>query len=309
MTRLLIGYDGSDDARAAIRAAGALCPGAEAIIAHVHPAPPPPEAGALARIALPEAMIREGLERMREDILSRAKATVEEGVELGRDAGLRPTACTAESATAWRTVRELADEHDADLVVCGTRGEGAIERVVLGSTASSLLHHATRPLLVVPAGNHPLDGPLLAGFDGSEGSKLALRFLAEHFKARPVTVAHAWRSPVRRSMRGQALLASSVPALEEYADDVDAAWRDVAQECADDGATFARELGLEARSLAPESGQGDWQTLLAAAQEENATALVIGSRGRGTVAATVLGSVASGAVHAALMPVLVVPGS
>ena len=34
----------------------------------------------------------------------------------------------------------------------------------------------------------------------------------------------------------------------------------------------------------------------------------LGSRGRGAVASTVLGSVASGLVHAAALPVLVVPG-
>jgi nucleotide-binding universal stress UspA family protein len=35
--------------------------------------------------------------------------------------------------------------------------------------------------------------------------------------------------------------------------------------------------------------------------------VLVGSRGRGAAAATVLGSVASGLVHAAALPVLVVP--
>ena len=34
------------------------------------------------------------------------------------------------------------DEDGADVVVCGTRGRGAVARSVLGSTSSSLLHHA-----------------------------------------------------------------------------------------------------------------------------------------------------------------------
>ena len=66
-------------------------------------------------------------------------------------------------------------------------------------------------------------------------------------------------------------------------------------------------LGLVARAAAPESGHGDWQTLLDGAQESGAAAILVGSRGRGAVAATVLGSVASGLVHAAALPVLIVP--
>ena len=65
MTRILAGFDGSDPARAAIAVAGGLFGGAQTIVATVHPPPPTLEAGALARAALPDAMIREGIERMR----------------------------------------------------------------------------------------------------------------------------------------------------------------------------------------------------------------------------------------------------
>ena len=37
-----------------------------------------------------------------------------------------------------------------DLLVCGSRGWGAMRRVVLGSTADRLIHHVTCPVLVVP---------------------------------------------------------------------------------------------------------------------------------------------------------------
>jgi nucleotide-binding universal stress UspA family protein len=45
-------------------------------------------------------------------------------------------------------LEQLAD--DVDLLVCGSRGWGAVRRVVLGSTADRLIHHAACPVLVVP---------------------------------------------------------------------------------------------------------------------------------------------------------------
>jgi nucleotide-binding universal stress UspA family protein len=40
--------------------------------------------------------------------------------------------------------------NSVDLLVCGSRGWGAMRRVVLGSTADRLIHHAACPVLVVP---------------------------------------------------------------------------------------------------------------------------------------------------------------
>jgi nucleotide-binding universal stress UspA family protein len=307
MTNVLIAYDGSDAAGAATAAAGALFGGADATVATVHPPPPTLEAGALARAALPDDVIREGIERMRADAEERARTTAAEGVEHAQAAGLRATPAILTGLSAWRTLRSSARDKDADVVACGTRGEGPLKRMLLGCTASSLLHHADRPLLLTPAGDAKLDGPVMVGYDGSEGARGALRFAAEHLPGRLLLVAHAWRSPVRHTIRGHALVHSGVDRLEEYADTVDEIWAQEADEVAQDGATYARELGLDARAIAPESGHGDWQTLLAGAREAGAAAILVGSRGVGAVASTVLGSVASGLAHAAAIPVLIVP--
>jgi nucleotide-binding universal stress UspA family protein len=45
----------------------------------------------------------------------------------------------------------LAQQHDARLIVVGTRGEGPLRAVLLGSTPHKLLHIADRPVVVVPA--------------------------------------------------------------------------------------------------------------------------------------------------------------
>lgn len=45
-------------------------------------------------------------------------------------------------------LRSVSD--DADLLVVGARGHGVIDRLLLGSVASALAHHATIPTIVVP---------------------------------------------------------------------------------------------------------------------------------------------------------------
>jgi nucleotide-binding universal stress UspA family protein len=307
MTRLLIGYDGSDPARAATRFAGSLFGPVDAVIAHIHAPPPSPATGALARAALPQAMIAEGLAQLRREAEAEARATVAEGLQVARAAGLRAESDVQFAVGTWRELRRLAADHQADAIVCGNHGDGVLDRVLLGSTASSLLHHADRPLVVVPDGAPPAGGPIVVGYDGSDGARAAMRFVATHLPAHPLLVAHAWRSPVRHTVRGHALRGSGVHALEDYADAIDAIWADMAGEGAQEGAAYARELGLEARVISPESGHSTWRTLLDGATEHTAVALVVGSRGRGAAASTLLGSVASGLVHAGLLPVIVVP--
>ena len=48
-------------------------------------------------------------------------------------------------------VTELAAEHDADLIVMGTRGHSKIRQMLLGSTAERVVEHAPCPVLTVHA--------------------------------------------------------------------------------------------------------------------------------------------------------------
>lgn len=72
---------------------------------------------------------------------------------------------------------------EADLVVVGSRGAGVLSRAVLGSVSSSVLHHASCPVAVVPeaAADEGVEPPrVLVGVDHSPHARAALRFAVEH---------------------------------------------------------------------------------------------------------------------------------
>lgn len=57
---------------------------------------------------------------------------------------------TYELATAWDGICRAAREHSADLIVIGSHGYGGLDRM-LGTTASKVVNHADRNVLVVRA--------------------------------------------------------------------------------------------------------------------------------------------------------------
>jgi len=45
----------------------------------------------------------------------------------------------------------VADDIDADVIVLGTRGLGNVKSLILGSVSKAVVHHADRPVLVIPS--------------------------------------------------------------------------------------------------------------------------------------------------------------
>jgi nucleotide-binding universal stress UspA family protein len=304
--RVLIAYDGSDEAAGAIRAAARLLPGARAIVVHGRGESVALEHAALARIAMPDSVIVPSVAAYESAAENASREVAERGRMLAEEAGLEATAAIEEATSPWRAICLAGQEQQADLIVCGARGLGGFARALLGSTSSALLHHADRPVLVVPPGAGELDGPALIGYDGSDGARAAVTTAARLFPKRATLVVHSWSSPVQRSFVGEALLTAPLTELEEVAHDVDGVFAGQAQDIADEGAALAREHGLDARGLAIEAAPGAWRALAATARAEGAAVIVAGCRGRGALASTVLGSVSSGLAHNAELPVLVV---
>ena len=132
--RIVVGYDGSQPARAAV-AWAADRSGRSGKVYVVH------SLGAPADEPLPYDKRHErGKAILNALILEGGNALIDVDYELELVAG--------EPAGA---IAEAAREHDADEIVIGSRGFGRV-RSALGSVSHELLHVADRPVMVIPYG-------------------------------------------------------------------------------------------------------------------------------------------------------------
>lgn len=202
-----------------------------------------------------------------------------------------------------------ADEIDAGAIVCGARGRGGVARSLLGSTSTSLLHHCTRPVLVVPRVPRALDGPALIASDGSPGAREPIGRAGRLVGGRAALIVHVWRSPVRHTLSGQALAHAPVGELREFAHDFDGMFPAAAERTLEEGKARARDAGFKTSGEWIKSPAGAWRILAETAEQRGAAVIVVGSTGRGGLASATLGSVSSGLVHNADTPTLVIHGA
>lgn len=185
----------------------------------------------------------------------------------------------------------MGESAAADLVVVGQRGHDGAGPLHLGSVSRHVATHATRPVAVVPSDARVEPARrLLVGFDGSPNSVAAVRWALDF--AAPdaaVTVATAfevvpWLDAATTAERFGPEVEEAARTFEHHVDEVDAAGR------------ARRDFEI-----------GDPRGVLAEAALE-ADLLVVGERGRGGLAGTLLGSVTTWLLHNATSPIVVVPG-
>ncbi len=138
---IVVGYDGSDDARRALEVAMEHV--ADDGIVHVVTAFEHHQREQLARAArrLPEEFRDLDVDATPRGYLAIAERTLENhGVRhVGHFVDDHPAAA----------ILDLAEQVDADLIVLGTRGLGRIERFVHGSVSSRVADHARTSLMLV----------------------------------------------------------------------------------------------------------------------------------------------------------------
>ncbi len=196
---------------------------------------------------------------------------------------------------ASEEIARLATGLDAQLIVIGSRGLGAVKRLVLGSVSEGVAHTATTPVLVVRGGGEVWPPEqILIGDDGSEQARRAAAAAAAIASATgaELTIAtvipHTW---LEAASPGQ------VRAAEDARDAGHAMIREVADQ-------LAGAYGIEAKTAVLFGDPA--VTLISTAGAGPAPALIaVGSGGLGAIERLALGSVSTKVLRGAHGPVLI----
>jgi nucleotide-binding universal stress UspA family protein len=281
--KILLATDGSEDARLAARAAAKLGDktGAELHVVHAWQSVPYP--------VIDADYYEEGARRL-----------LDEETEFVSDAGAVVKEAHLVMGPPVDVILDLAEGIGADLIVVGSRGHGMFGRLILGSVSEGVVHHATRPVLVLRGGEGAWPPErVVIGDDGSEAAKKAGEMassIGEFFGARGVLV-------------------RAYPELPE----ADRVGRTLDPRAVDDALRHAeRELHERTEELGRLAGRrprigiaaGDAAVAIleeARERDEAATLIAVGSRGLGLAKRLRLGSVSTKVLRAAEGPVLVYP--
>jgi nucleotide-binding universal stress UspA family protein len=176
---------------------------------------------------------------------------------------------------------------DAGLVVVGNRGGGGLTNLLLGSVSQQVATHAATPVAVVRGRSHAADGPVVVGLDGSAatGTALAAAFDAAAARGTEVIAIRAYTPPSPMAVPPSAVEAHEREALEASL----RGWRDKYPAVKVEALLAA---GRAARVLTGVS--------------HTAQLVVVGSRGHGGFTGLLLGSVGLHLMHHAECPVLIV---
>jgi nucleotide-binding universal stress UspA family protein len=147
------------------------------------------------------------------------------------------------------------------------------------------------------------DGPVLFCFDGSEGSRGALRAAGLLIdQSADAVVLTVWQT-----IETQLALAGGFGGYAIDETRLDADEEGSARAVAEAGAQRAVEHGWKAVPMVVQSGAGVARTVLDVADELSARLIVCGQRGRGAVRSALLGSVSHTLAAHARRPVLIAP--
>jgi nucleotide-binding universal stress UspA family protein len=281
--KILLATDGSEDAKLAGLAAAKLSEktGAELHVVHAWQSVPHP--------VIDADYYEEGARRL-----------LEEETKFVSDAGAAVGEAHLVMGPAVDVVLDLGEEIGADLIVVGARGHGTLGRLILGSVSEGVVHHATRPVLVMRGGEGAWPPErVVIGDDGSEAAKKAGEMA----------------SSIGGLFGARCVLVRAYPELPE----ADRAGRVLDPRAVDDALRHAEqelhERAEELGSLAgrrPRIGMAAGDAAVAILEEaregDEARALIaVGSRGLGLARRLRLGSVSTKVLRAAEGPVLVYP--
>jgi nucleotide-binding universal stress UspA family protein len=290
---VLVAFAPDGRGKAVLHLAGMLARSAEEelVVCAVVPAPWYPSP---ARV---DAEYQAYLEQAAQDALDRARTRL--------PSDLPATFLVHHARSAPAGLLEVAEQHDASLIVVGSSSAGGAGHVTLGSASSRLLHSSPIPVAVAPRGFRARPDAHVArataAFGGSDGAEdlviaaagvtgrvgAALRLASFVVRARP---------PYTSGVGTEADEAM----VAEWIGEIEAAARAALDRVAD--------LPAAPRELEIVIGRGeDWEEALEDVEWEEGDVLVVGSSSIGPVARVFLGSRATKIVQHSPVPVVIVP--
>jgi nucleotide-binding universal stress UspA family protein len=141
--KVVVGVDGSEGSRKALRwaAAEATARGDDLELVHVWEPPQAYAPHGLGAYPLDPEPIRDAARSLLEDLVSEARA-------LAPKIDIRGELVEGAPAQAL-----LEHARTADLLVVGSRGLGGFKSLLLGSVSQQVVHHAPCPIVIVPEGD------------------------------------------------------------------------------------------------------------------------------------------------------------
>ncbi len=185
---------------------------------------------------------------------------------------------------------------DAEMLVAGCRGQGAVDRALLGSVSSALVHHAHCPVAIIHDEGFPSSGaPVLVGVDGSPTSDHATELAFDEASRRGVELValHAWSD----------MTVMGFPSINWSPAETENIKSSEKEVLAERLAGFQERYPDVPVRRVVVADRPAYQLLK---HSESAQLVVVGSHGRGGFAGMLLGSVASAVVNSATVPVIVV---
>jgi nucleotide-binding universal stress UspA family protein len=282
---ILVGVDGSSECDVAVRWAAQEAQMRDMPITLVHVITP-------ALTETQDKRVQARIDRYRRYIAGRmlddASRVVQESC-----GDARIPAINCEQFCAHPVPALAAMSKDAHMVVVGSRGLGVIDRHVLGSVSSGLVHHAHCPVAVVHQDNslppRNANGHVLLGIDGSAASELATAIAFDEASRRGVGLLalHACSDVGVLSILGTERRQHEVEGREVLAERL-AGW----QERYPDVCVTPRIVRDRPRRWLIE-------------ESHRAQLVVVGSHGRGEFGRMLFGSVSSAVAQAVRVPVIV----
>ena len=286
--RFVVGVDGSAPSDAAIRWAAREASMRNVALTMLHVLTPGVPIVAMGYAMAPLPLDYEELQQERgQRVLEAARRVAEEAAAPSGHVQIHSELVSANPAPTLIDVTK-----DAQMIVVGSRGQGAWRRGLFGSVSTGLVHHAHCPVAVihdVTDAPERSEGPVVVGVDGSPASERATAIAFDEASRRGVNLValHAWSDAVISGIP-RAPWTDFQPMAEKTLSERLAGWTELYPDV-----VVQRQVVFDQPA----------RNLLAAA--ESAQLLVVGSHGRGGFAGMLLGSVSNTIVHEVRTPVIV----